>query len=452
MILRRWAGELADDIPVSDETQRVIDLHVADAAVAFFAGSRTQEARALARFFGSSGASAARHAGELAAIIRHTEVDDIHVAACVTAGAAVVPTVLAFMQSGEDGARRSERAIAAGYATGIRVGLAIGGTDAFSSGVWPSLFAAPMMAAATASVCLGLDARQAASALALAAAGSSGRIGRIPASPSGRWLIFGEAVAKGSNAALAAQAGFHGDPDLVTPDWLAASVPGVAIREGAFSALSIDEAIRSVGFKPFVAARQTINAIHAFRAVMARENLDARRIDGVEVGVPTPNAAMVARTPQAGDRLGTISSMAIQIAAAALRPNLLYDVERMGVPDAELAAFMPRVSVAAAPELDVHLPDIWAGRARVTAGDRHFEETYLSTPGDRPETAESVVRDKLDRMVPASLHQICLAQIAEAMGEERTVSRHRLLKTMLEVLHSGEIHQVDFTLPDDLPA
>jgi len=293
------------------------------------------------------------------------------------------------------------------------------------------------MAAATVSVALGLDARQTASALALAAAGSGGRVGRIASSPSGRWLVFGEAVAKGCDAARAAAAGFRGDPGFVSPEWLSASVPGIPVREDLLSAFSVDEAIRSVGFKPFVAARQTVNAVHAFRALLEREDLDASRIDSVEVGVPAINAAMVARTPQAGDRLGTISSMAIQIAAAALRQDLLYDIGRTGVPDAEMAAFMPRVSVAAVPEFDAHLPNVWAGRVRVAAGGRRYEETCLSTPGDRPETAEKVVRDKLDRMVPASLREICAAQMATAAAGVRTANRRRLLEAMLGALRSG---------------
>lgn len=434
MILRRWAEELVEDFAVSNETQRAIDMHIADTATAFFAGYQTQEARALARYSSSCGASAAQDAGALAAIIRHTEVDDIHVAACVTAGAAVVPTALAFMQPGDDGARRAERAIAAGYAIGIRLGLAVGGINAFSIGVWPSLFAAPMMAAATASVALGLDAHQFASALSLAAAGSSGRVGRMAVTPSGRWQVFGEAVAKGCNAALAARAGFHGDHEFISSDWLAASVPGISAREDALSALSVNDAIGSVGFKPFVAARQTVNAVHAFRSLLERVGLDPGRVDSVEVAVPTINAAMVARMPQAGDRLGTISNMAIQIAAAALRPGLLYDVERMGIPDAGLAAFVRRVSVVADTELDAHLPSIWAGRVRVMAGGHLFEETCLSTSGDRLDTAESVIRDKLYRMVPVSLREICLALMMEATAEKRAANRHRLLETMLEGL------------------
>lgn len=437
MILRRWAEELVEGSAVSDETRKVIDLHLADTSAAFFAGSQTGEGRILARFFASSGTSAARDAGALAAITRNTEIDDIHVASCVTAGAAVVPAALAFLQAGEDGARRAEHAIAAGYSVGIRLGLAIGGANAFSSGIWPSLFAAPMMAAAAASICLGLDARQTSSALALAAAGSGGRVGRVPASPSGRWLVFGEAVAKGCNAALAAAAGFHGDPDLLSADWLAASVPSVAIREDALSALLIDEAIRSVGFKPFVAARQTINAVHAFRNLLKREGLDARHIDRVEVRVPSINAAMVARTPQPGDRLGSISSMAVQIAAAALKPDLLHDVERTGVPDAQLLAFMPRVSTMADPALDAFLPDVWAGRVRVTAGDRHLEETCLSAPGDKLDTAEGVIRDKLDRIVPAPLRETCTAQMVEATAGARAGNRQRLLRQMIETLRRG---------------
>jgi 2-methylcitrate dehydratase PrpD len=435
MILRGWAEEFGRGHPLRAETRRKIDLHVADTATAFFAGCNTREGIALARFFaGGQTTLLARRAAAIAAIVRHTECDDIHMASCVTAGSAVIAVALAFCASSEAGSQRFDRAIVAGYSTGIRLGLALGGTAALSGGIWPSYFAAPLMAAATASVCLGLGPEATTSALAIAAAGAGGRVGRAPAAPSGRWLAFGEAVAKGCHAAEAAAAGFHGDANLVSSDWLAALADKAAIRPDALLAGDAEDLIHAVGFKSFVAARQTINAIHAFQLILEREGLAAKAIEHIEVGVPTINAAMVARPVAAGDRLGTISSMSIQIAAAAIRPDLLYDVERQGVPDAEMTTFARRVDVSAEPALDQMLPDMWAGRVRITIDGRELVETCKVTPGDHGDSAEPVIRQKLARMVPARYRDVCAGQM-EANGDAaRAIQRIALWQAIRDAL------------------
>jgi 2-methylcitrate dehydratase PrpD len=440
MILQTWAQEFAAGIPADAQAARTIDLHVADVAIAFFAGARTSEAVSLAQVLAGRepfSAPPVRQAAAVASIVRHTECDDIHMASCMTPGSAVIPVALAFGALAGATGGRIDDAIRAGYATGIRLGLALSGTEALGSGIWPTYFAAPLMAAATASVCLGLDIDKTASALAIAAAGAGGRAGRPLGSPSGRWLAFGEAVAKGCSAAEAATAGFRGDPDLVSADWLAALAPGVAVRPEALTAGSPADLIGLVGLKPFVAARQTINAVHAFQQILVREVLDTKTIDRVEIGVPTVNAAMVSRPPAAGDRLGTISNMAIQIAAAAVRPGLLYDVERQGVPDAEVAAFAKRVEVVADPELDSLLPNMWAGRIEIVTNGREITETCAATPGDNRDGFEPLIREKLSRMVPQPYREICAAQIEPHDPENRASRRGALWQAMLGALRTS---------------
>lgn len=434
MILRRWAEELRCTNPPKAEIRRAIDLHVADTATAFFAGCRTADAKALAQFFiGNELANAptARRAAAAAAIVRHTECDDIHMASCITPGSVVVPVALAFASPEDGGLQRFDRAVIAGYAAGCRLGASLGGTEALNSGIWPTYFAAPLMAAATASVCLGLDAGATASAIGIAAAGAGGRAGRTPATPSGRWLALGEAVAKGCHAAAAAAAGFQGDADIVSGDWLTALAHGVKVRPDMLLAGTMEDHIRSVGFKQFVAARQTVNAIHAFQTLLARESIDAAMIDRVEVGVPTINAAMTARPVTTGDRLGTISSMAFQIAAAAIRPALLSDIERQDVPDPEIAAFSKRVDVIANPALDGLLPDMWAAWVRVTVGGHEFIEKCTATPGDSIDGAEQLIRQKLSRMVPAGYQHICTIQMEYGDDVDRKQRRETLWQAML---------------------
>src|ERR1700704_2030201 len=138
MILKSWAEQLGNAHHAPD----VIDLHVKDTVAAFFAGVRTKEGQALGELFGRR-VDISERVAAAASIARLSECDDIHLPSCVTPGAVVVPVALAL------GGGRSEddfnRAVAAGYAAGLCLGMAIGGAKALARGVWPTLLAAPLM-------------------------------------------------------------------------------------------------------------------------------------------------------------------------------------------------------------------------------------------------------------------------------------------------------------------
>jgi 2-methylcitrate dehydratase PrpD len=423
VIARAWAEEFCGG--TAAPPARLVDLHVADTAVAFFAGCQSPDAQALSRVLGSCEAAAA------SAVIRRTECDDIHVASCITPASVVVPIALATAIQGNAPLEQFDRAVAAGYAAGIRIGLSLGGAAAMGSGIWPTYFAAPIMAAATASVGMGLDADGFAGALGLAAAGAGGRAGRSPSAPSGRWLVFGEAVAKGLRAAQAAAAGFRGDASLISAEWLNALADAKHVRAESLNSAAASE-IAATGLKPFVAARQTINAVVAFQRILAG-GVSPGTITHVEVGVPTLNAAMVSCPASRGDRLSTISNMHVQIAAAALRPGYLFTTERDGEPGEDLLAFANRVTVVADPLLDTYLPGIWAGRVRVESNHVCVDETCISSPGD-PDDGDRfrMVRAKVDGLVPTAYRQSCLELLRPADGAGRRARLAALWHVMRE--------------------
>lgn len=440
MIVAAWAEEFADRTPLPAAARQQIALHLTDTAVAFFAGCGAADARALARFHDADEAGTTRldgMAAAVAAITRRTECDDIHMASCVTPGAVVMPVALAAAAIDETAAGRFDRAVAAGYAVGLRLGTAIGGPQALTRGVWPTYFAAPMMAAAAAAVCLDLDAGGIAAAIALAAAGAGGRAGRAAVQGSGRWLVLGEAVAKGCRAALAAAQGFQGDVALVSPDWLRAVAGVASMGPQTLSTPAIAEAAGTVGLKPFVAARQTTNAVMAFQRIL-RRGVELESIARIEIGVPPVNLAMVDGPASGGDRLSTIANMQFQIAATALRPALLYDIERDGQPAPELQAFASRIMVVADPALESGFPGNWAGRALVVAGDRRLEETCRTIPGDPGEDQAAVIREKLRHMVPAEHRRICETLLSVATEDDAATARKALWQAIRAALWSGE--------------
>jgi 2-methylcitrate dehydratase PrpD len=427
VIANTWAEEFTHIDAARPLLHRDVDLHVADTGIAFFAGCRSREAKALARFYEEREPAAA-----VCAMVRRTECDDIHVASCITPGSVVIPVALATTIGTGAPIERFDRAVAVGYAVGLRLGRALGGAAALGSGIWPTCLAAPVMAAAATAVCLGLDPDRMASALGLAAAGTSGRVGRPTGAPSGRWLSLGEAVAKGCRSAFAAADGFQGDVRLISPDWLAAIADPRFIQPEALLGGRAEDSLAQVGFKPFVSARQTTNAIVAFQKILQR-GIAPEAMAQIEIGVPSINAAMVARPASSDDRLSIIADVRLQIAAAALRPRLLYSTERDGEPAPDLVAFAERVRTVGDTRLDSYLPDLWAGRATVTVDGQTVEEictTIAGDPGERDSVARLLQR-KLELMVPEPDRSLCAELIGGLQETNRKTRLAALWRAML---------------------
>jgi 2-methylcitrate dehydratase PrpD len=389
MILQSWAEQLLKT-PSSPD---IIGLHVMDTVAAFLAGVRTKEGESLAALYGG-GSDISERVAAAAAITRLSECDDIHLPSCVTPGAVVIPVALALGAVGED----FDRAVAAGYTAGLSLGMGIGGAKALAAGVWPTLLAAPLMAAVTASRLSGHDQDRLAHAMALALAGTSGRLGRPIGAPSGRWFLLGEAVLRGLRASKAAGYGFRGDLTLLSKPWLTAQAGHDAVDIGTFDS-SAPASIKDVGYKPFPIARQGANAVVAFQNLVAK-GLDPQRISTIEVFVPAMNAALLTRPVRDDDRLSRLSNIGFQLACAALAPELLYDAERAGRPAASILQLAGRVSVSPAGDLDANLPHRWAARVVVNTDSQRLEETVIAAAFDYDAPNLSpLLRDKWRRLL-----------------------------------------------------
>lgn len=372
-----------------------IDLRVADVLNGAFAGIGSQEGGIL---LGRLSLEQHGAAPLIAALVRLAETDDIHLASCITPGSVVIPVALAASANGFPSADRFNQAVAAGYAAGIRLGMAIGGARAMGAGVWPTMVAAPLMAAVAASVMRGADVEHVANAMAIALSGRGGRIGRPVGARTSRWLSFARAVAAGMEAEADAQAGIAGDLELISPSWLAAQSAAHIVDPDAL--LSEDgPGIAETGYKPFATARQGATAVAAFQQLLHDEQLVPDDIDHVLVEVPSANHALVSRVLDPADRLSTLSNAGYQLSAAAIEPDLLFDAARIGAPDGRILAFAERVEARPATDLDESWPHLWAGRVTVHVNGRAVrrEITFLETDAGSPEV-ERVVRGKLARM------------------------------------------------------
>jgi len=359
--------------------------HVADVAVAGVAGARTHEARAL-RALGA-GAGRDNEIAVAASIVRHTEVDDIHLPSCTTPSSVAVPVAL--MLAGEEGdsqrgldAARVADAIWVGAELVVRFGVAIDGPNALFRGVWPTAVAAPLGVAAVAARLWKLDQARTEHALSLALMLMAGRTGRFQGALSGRWVLFIGAIAEGLRAARAAQAGFCGDPMLLETPWLE-KAQGMACDLGALTKeLGRSSVYPALSMKPFCTARQALGPTDAFLQLLD-EGLDPRSVESVLVRVPQTYAGMISQPIDANNRSSGFVSAGFQMGLAAFARDHLWDLDRaaaMAGPD--VLAFAAKVRVVADAELQREFPARWPAAIEVRAGGQTIARECRDVIGD----------------------------------------------------------------------
>jgi 2-methylcitrate dehydratase PrpD len=361
-------------------------LHLADASIALLAGMRSTEGHAIAALIHRTETSPLAHAARLAAVMRLSEIDDIHRPTAVTASAIAVPCALAMRALAEDpDPARFVDAIFVGQEVALRLALAMGGAALLAQGLWPTYLVAPFGAAATTARLLGLNAARTAEALAMALAQTPRALGRTPRTPSpGRWALFGNAVRAGCFAALAAADGIDGDTALLNDAWLA-GIGGAKADSMPLRGLGLELVTPLIGqtsIKPHCSAKQTLAAIHGLRELLA-QGLDPASVDAIEVEVPSAYASMIAREPPKVSRIASIVSAPGQLALAALQPQTLDDVSRDALDwNGPLGSFAANVTVRADPTLDALYPQQWPARVTVTTRQRREQILVLDSPGD----------------------------------------------------------------------
>jgi 2-methylcitrate dehydratase PrpD len=428
-VLREWAAFVtnasAGSLGATDQaTQR---RHVADTLVAAMAGNLTTEGRALRSLYPQAGLLDA--IGMQAAIIRHTEIDDIHIRSCVTPSSVTVPVALSLARAGECDPVEVASAIWAGTELMTRLGTAIGGPTILYRGIWPTYLTAPLGAAAIASRMWRLSEEQTAQALSLALMLMTGRAGRFHGRIPGRSVILAIAVTGGLRAAAAAQQGVGGDPDLLDGPWLK-DAHGITADAAALTAgLGADNVYQQLSLKPFCSAKQSISSIEAMIALLDG-GLDPDAITAVRVRVPPPYARMISMKAEAGVRSSTIVSAAFQLGLAAYRRERLYDIERSDVLGEEAAArFAQKVEITADESLLEPFPRAWPAEVEVEAGGKLMRQRVVEALGDpaRPlddaqlaEKAGKVLQRLQDAPAAADIVALGLAALTDHAACRRT--------------------------------
>lgn len=365
-----------------DVERAMLRRHVADTLLAAVAGARTSEGQALQKVLPRT--SVADAAGLLAAVVRHTEIDDIHTRSCTTPSSVTVPTALTL--AGEHGAFDADTVASAiwiGTELMTRLGVAIDGARILYRGLWPTYFTAPLGTAAIASRMLHLSEEQTAHALSLALMLSAGRSGRFHGALPGRSVILAMAVANGIRAAQAAKDGVGGDPALLDGSWLKDAHGIDAKIEALTHGLGSGSIYPQMTIKPFCSAKQAIAAIEALSTIIDQDNVAPDAISKVVVRVPPPYARMIATKAEAGARASTIVSAAFQIGLAACRRDRLYDIERSNaMAEAAALAVAGKVEIVADDTLLELFPATFPAEVEVSAGGKTLRKRVTAAAGD----------------------------------------------------------------------
>ncbi len=422
---------------IAADTLEKLRLHVADTTGAWIAAKQTAEGKALIAFRDSqrsmpwsTGNSLHDDLANHCALVRLSEVDDIHLASMTTPGSIAIPaamTLAAAMPHFE--IADVIVAMLVGYEAMIRLGLAVKGPNILDRGIWPTYFAAGFATAAVAARLMRLDQHRTENALALALTMAAPSVGQHHAPTTARWLSVGNAARNGLTAAFAAKSGFTTDTGVLQsrlfPDVYGIE-PDLAVMSGrAGGALEFSQ----VSFKPWCAARQTMAATHALREIL-QAGIVVSEISEVEAHVLSPHLKMIDHGVRIGDRASFLTSLPYQLAVAATKPDDMFDLNQS--PTDALPAiqdFMARVRVTADDTLLVDYPNTWPARVTVTTPLGRYDKSVSAIPGDtkRGFTA-SDIRAKFERVLGAHLGEDAIAELWRC-GLGTLDSREALLST-----------------------
>jgi 2-methylcitrate dehydratase PrpD len=204
-------------------------------------------------------------------------------------GSVVVPTALHLAVGGVFATwGEFVTATLAGYETLIRVGYAIDGPRILARKIWPTLFAAPLGAAAVASRAWKLDVLQTAGAMATALAGCTGIAPPAMTPNSSRWLSLGIATEHGVFAAIAARDGALGDIHL--RERHTGRIAGVKILRRRLLPHPRHFLFDEIGLKPYPIARQALAAVEACRGLISG---NTKGITAITVKVPSAQGKVI---------------------------------------------------------------------------------------------------------------------------------------------------------------
>lgn len=398
------AHRLAAGRPES-ETRREVRRHLLDAIAAALVGCRGEAFATLERLCCvADGPCGARGNGGqgigplddamLWAFAVHSSVfeDGSREGACHPA-AVVVPAIAALSQ-GKDWAA-IERAAIAGYDVMVRAARA--GNPGFAlRGFHPTAVAAPLGAAAAASLLLGHDVRATRSAISLSAMGGAGFMSAFRAGET-QPLQVAWSVRNGLAAAFMAGAGHCGYARILEEAFYPAHLgepPSVPVDRP----LRYECAIQGCYLKPYPGCRHLHPSIDALAQILAEVRIDPPAVRSVRVG--TYRIALETEIETLGGRGDAYFNIPYALAARLVLGRSdwdAFDPRHFG--DSRIAEIMKKVSIGLDPEIEASYPEQRGSVVEVCTADGGKRCARVALPLGEPENPlpDSLLLDKLRR-------------------------------------------------------
>jgi 2-methylcitrate dehydratase PrpD len=217
------------------------------------------------------------------------DADDVHVGSMLHPGCVVISAALAMGQARAASGERILAAIAAGYETMIRIGLALQPSH-FRRG-FQSTATCGVFGAATAAACLAFDGvertQRIAQTLGLAASFSGGLTQFYHSGSTVKRIHAAHAAREGVHAALLVEAGFSGPTDILEGrDGYARAYADGHDFDKALDGLGERWRLLETAVKPHACSARVLAAIEAAAALCAEHGIDARAIAQVSIGIP----------------------------------------------------------------------------------------------------------------------------------------------------------------------
>jgi len=223
-----------------------------------------------------------------------------------------------------------------------------------------------------------------ANTLGLAASGGAGLFAFIAGGTDVKRLHAGHAAREGLQAALLAEAGVGGPPNVIEgrDGFMQAFAYGNAAAPALTLPPDVPFRITDCYIKPYACCRHLQPAVEALIALMSEEHIDEQDIHRVEVETYAISAAHADTgwDEYASAQLSFPYIMALGMRFGEIKVAHFEDDVRL---DPSLAALCEKVSVTMAPDLDKLYPDQRPARVTVTTGRGVFYGGAMEALGSR---------------------------------------------------------------------
>lgn len=331
------------------------------------------------------------------------EMDDVTTESSLHPGVTVIPAAFSLAQENDAPPTRFLEAIVAGYEVTMRVGNALNPASAYARGFHPTGIAGAFGAATAASLILGLDVEQTASALGIAGTIASGSLEYLSDGSWTKRLNAGWAAHAGVVAASLARSGFTGPSSAIEGPLGALHafsddpLPDRLFPEGAGERFQVER----VSVKPYACCRYNHGLIDCALALRSEHQFAIAEVERIRLGALSGGALLVAEPiERKRDPRNVVEAQFSAPFAAALtlvRGSAGYrDFNQTNLEDQTIRALMARTDCVRDHALDARYPREWPAWVELQLRDGRMLRAEIRYASGEPENpvARAALIDK----------------------------------------------------------